>query len=89
MYVEPLTGPTTVDTLPNHTIAAFADHGRVTRTIEEDLEAAAQVMQDLERIGIDVRLVTAQFVNEAIQKSSIPTTSRRATGPAHPHPRSR
>jgi transaldolase len=68
MYVEPLIGPMTVNTLPDQTIAAFADHGRVARTVEEDMEGAAQVMQDLERIGIDVRLVTAQLVNEGIQK---------------------
>jgi transaldolase len=68
IYVEPLIGPMTVNTMPDQTIAAFADHGRVAHTVEEGMEDAVQVMSDLERIGIDFRLVTTQLVNEGIQK---------------------
>jgi transaldolase len=49
-YVEPLIGPNTVNTMPEETIAAFADHGRVREnTVEEDVVEAADSMADLEK----------------------------------------
>jgi transketolase len=68
MYVEPLIGPHTVNTMPDKTIAAFADHGRVADTLEEKVGDAQRVMQALEALGIDFDLVTRQLENEGIQK---------------------
>jgi transaldolase len=69
MYVEPLVAPHTVSTMPAETIAAFADHGRVVaNAIEADLEEAHRVLQDLERVGIDLHCVTWQLQNEGVQK---------------------
>ncbi|BAU49760.1 transaldolase [Sulfurifustis variabilis] len=70
MYVEPLIGPHTVNTMPDETIAAFADHGAVpdTDSVEEEIEEAEQVMRDLRRIGIDFGRVAGQLLNEGIQK---------------------
>jgi len=68
-YVEPLIAPHTVTTMPAETIAAFADHGRVTaNAIEADLEEAHDILRDLERVGIDFHCVTWQLQNEGIQK---------------------
>jgi transaldolase len=68
MYVEPLIGPQTINTLPRKTIAAFADHGKVTATLEQGSEEATQVMRDLQRAGIDVPQVTRQLLDEGIVK---------------------
>jgi transketolase len=68
MYVDPLIGPHTVNTMPEETIAAFVDHGIVKDTVEEGVDEARRVMQGLEKIGIDFRLVTEQLLNEGIQK---------------------
>jgi transketolase len=68
MYVEPLIGPHTVNTMTNETIAAFADHGIVQDTVEERLDEARGVIQDLETVGIDMQLVTEQLLNEGVQK---------------------
>lgn len=70
MYVEPLIGPHTVNTMPDETIAAFADHGTVpdTDTVEEGIEEAEQAMEHLRQVGIDFRQVTAQLINEGVQK---------------------
>ncbi len=68
MYVEPLIGPHTVNTVPGGTITAFRDHGRVGNTVEEDVEEARRVMEDLEKLGIDFDPVAAQLLNEGIQK---------------------
>jgi transaldolase/glucose-6-phosphate isomerase len=54
LYVDGLIGPDTVDTLPPATLAAFQDHGNPSRTVDRDLDAAVQVFQDLERLGISV-----------------------------------
>lgn len=67
-YVEPLIGPYTVNTMPNETIDAFADHGKAELTIEEDIAEARQVMEDLHRVGIDFSAVTQQLEDEGIQK---------------------
>lgn len=68
-YVEPLIAPHTVNTMPAETIAAFAHHGRVIpNAIEADLEEAQRILQDLERLGIDLNCVTWQLQNEGVQK---------------------
>jgi transketolase len=68
MYVEPLIGPHTVNTLPEETIAAFADHGEVGDTVAAGLDAARRVMEELDKAGIDFRVIAAQLENEGIQK---------------------
>ena len=68
-YVEPLVGPDTVNTMPEETINAFADHGVVeANTIEKNLGDAKQTFVDLKAIGIDIDKVTWQLVNEGIEK---------------------
>ncbi len=54
LYVDSLIGPDTVNTLPEATIAAFEDHGRLARTIDTDVEDAREVMHRLEAAGIDM-----------------------------------
>ena len=68
-YVETLIGPETVNTLPDETIDAFADHGMLeANTIEKDLDHAYKIFDDLKKLGIDIDFVTRQLVNEGIQK---------------------
>ncbi len=68
-YVEPLIGKDTVNTMPEVTISAFADHGRIEPdSIEKGLDEAKKVFDDLKKIGIDIDFVTDQLVNEGIQK---------------------
>ncbi len=69
MYVEPLIGDHTVNTLPDQTIEAFADHGKVVKdSILQDVEQAKKEIQELKKCDIDLSFVTAQLVNEGIQK---------------------
>jgi hypothetical protein len=46
-YVDHLIGPDTVKTLRETTIAAFTDHGTPARTIDTDVDEAAEVMDRL------------------------------------------
>ena len=67
MYVETLIGPDTVNTIPPATIDAFRDHGKVERTIDQDLASADKTMADLERAGISMRQVTDQLLDDGIK----------------------
>jgi transaldolase len=68
-YVEPLIGPLTVNTMPNETIDAFADHGVLAdNTIEAGVDEAHQVMRQLAEVGIDFDAVTKQLQHEGVQK---------------------
>ncbi len=68
MYVEPLIGPHTINTLPIKTIAAFADHGKASASLIQGLDEARQLMGDLQAAGIDMRQVTRQLLDEGIEK---------------------
>src|SRR5688572_21406120 len=66
MYVEPLIGAHTVNTMPRATIAAFADHGKVTASLDQGSHEALQIMRDLQRAGIDVPQVTRELLDDGI-----------------------
>ncbi|MDQ3995235.1 MAG: transaldolase [Actinomycetota bacterium] len=68
IYVEELIGPQTVNTMPEETIRAFQDHGRVALTLEGGLDEAKQVFEDLERAGIDYDDVTETLEREGVEK---------------------
>jgi transaldolase len=54
LYVDTLIGPDTVNTLPEATIEAFADHGTVARTVDADSAAAQGILDAAEGVGIDM-----------------------------------
>jgi transaldolase len=66
MYVEELIGPDTVDTMPPATIAAFADHGVVEKTVDRRLGAAEALLGEIEAAGIPMRDVTDKLLVEGI-----------------------
>jgi transaldolase / glucose-6-phosphate isomerase len=68
-YVEPLIGRHSVNTMPDETIDAFADHGVIREnSVEADLEEAHRILHDLEKVGVDLDRVTWQLQNEGAQK---------------------
>jgi transaldolase len=68
MYVEELIGAETVNTMPEETIRAFQDHGKVAPTLESGLDEAKRVLEQLAQVGVDYDDVTATLENEGIQK---------------------
>ncbi len=69
LYVTELIGPYTVNTVPENTLLAFADHGVVRgNTVEEDLEGAHRVLRQLAEAGIDMQAVTERrLVEEGVK----------------------
>jgi len=68
-YVEPLIGAHTVNTMPDETIEAFADHGVVAEnSVEAKLDEARQILRDLAAVGVDLEAATNQLQEEGVQK---------------------
>jgi transaldolase len=65
-YVDHLIGPDTVNTLPEITIAAFTDHGRLARTIDTEVDDAADVMRQLAATGIDMHDVGLTLEDQGV-----------------------
>ncbi len=66
LYVDSLIGPHTVNTLPDSTAAAFEDHGRLARTVDDGVAEARQLIDDLAALGIDIHDVTAKLEDEGV-----------------------
>lgn len=68
MYIEPLIGPETVTTVPDETIAAFADHGTAANTLAEGLDDARRTIQRLKALGIDTENVAEELQVDGVKK---------------------
>jgi transaldolase len=54
LYVDELIGPDTVNTLPDATIEAFADHGTLARRVDADVDQAEAAWRGLTDVGVDL-----------------------------------
>ena len=63
-YVAELIGPDAVNTMPEQTLRAFADHGQVSRTLDADPDAAQLTLEQAAQAGIDLAAVTAELERE-------------------------
>jgi transaldolase len=68
LYVEELIGPETVNTMPEETIEAFQDHGEVALTLEQDVDEAKRVFEQIADAGIDYDDVVVTLEQEGVQK---------------------
>ncbi len=66
MYVEQLIGPNTVNTLPPATLEAFRDHGEVRVTVNENVEAARELLSEIESRGISMDEITDKLLDDGI-----------------------
>jgi transaldolase len=67
VYVEELIGPDVVNTMPEATLRAFADHGRVTRTVDGDPAEAERMLAQAAAAGVDLARITAELEGEGVQ----------------------
>jgi transaldolase len=66
LYVDQLIGPNTVNTLPDATLEAFDDHGRLARTVDSDVSNAHHTWAQLSDAGVDMKDVAAKLEAEGI-----------------------
>ena len=69
LYVSELIAPNLVNTMPEKTLLAFADHGSVSgNSIEPNLLAAKDVISQLTEVGINLDEVTDLLEKEGVEK---------------------
>ena len=71
-YIESLIGPDTVNTVPVETLDAYRNHGDPQARLEQDVERASWVLQQLPELGISIDKVTQQLEDEGVEKFNKP-----------------
>jgi transaldolase len=66
LYVEELTAPETINTMPMATLKAFADHGNVERALSVDTSVAEETLARAEQAGVDLDAITAELEREGV-----------------------
>jgi len=66
LYVEELIAPDVINTMPEATLRAFADHGDASRT-SSDAGAAEETLRRAGEAGIDLAAITAQLEHEGVR----------------------
>jgi len=67
LYVEELIAPDVINTMPEATLRAFADHGNVNRTLGIDTGAPEAILHSAKEAGIDLAAVAAQLEREGVR----------------------
>jgi transaldolase len=68
MYVEPLIGENTINTMPTDTMNAYRAHGKPASRITEGLAEAKAVLENIKSLGIDLDKATQQLEDEGVEK---------------------
>lgn len=64
LYIESLVAPFTVNTMPENTLLAFADHGKDTPAMQNDKELYNEILSQFAAAGIDYVMLGEQLQNE-------------------------
>jgi transaldolase len=67
LYVEKLTVPNVINTMPESTLRAFADHGDVTHALSRVAGSASSTLRRADDAGIDLDAITAQLEREGVR----------------------
>jgi transaldolase len=67
LYIEAFAAPNTVNTMPDKTLLAFADHGEVDHPLPEDGGDADEVLASFESAGVDVDELAARLQKEGAE----------------------
>jgi len=67
LYVEELVAPDVINTMPDATLGAFADHGNVGQELSVDAKAAAATLIRAEGEGIDLDAITTELEREGVR----------------------
>ena len=67
LYIEALAAPDTIDTIPEKTLLAFAEHGELTGTMPIDGGDAEEVLAQFARAGVDDAALAAKLQREGAE----------------------
>ena len=66
LYVEALVAPETINTIPEKTLLAFADHGQAGATLPADGGMAEAVLEEFRRESVDDEALAAQLQRDGV-----------------------
>jgi len=61
LYISGLAAPNTINTMPEKTLLAFADHGQLTGTLPRDGGDCEAVLEDFRKAGLDLEQLAAEL----------------------------
>jgi transaldolase len=67
LYIDALAAPNSINTMPEKTLHAFAEHGRVTATLSAGGGLADAAIFAIERAGVDVAALGAQLQKDGAE----------------------
>lgn len=67
LYVEPLIGAETINTLPDKTLAALRDHGQPAPRLEDGVAEAEAQLAELARLGIDMDAIGDTLQDDGVK----------------------
>jgi transaldolase len=67
LYVSELVGPDVINTMPEATLEAFADHGLAARTVDGAAEEASDILEAAELAGVDLAQITGELEREGVR----------------------
>jgi transaldolase len=68
IYVDNLIGPETVNTMPLSTLKATMNHAEVRPTLDEGIEEARKLFEELKEASVDYDEVVEVLEKEGVQK---------------------
>lgn len=71
LYVEALAAPDTINTIPEKTLCAFADHGRLAGLLPIHGGYAEEVLEEFRREGVDDQALAARLQIEGAEALSV------------------
>ncbi len=67
LYVEELIAPDIVNTMPEATLRAFADHGEIGPPLDADASRAEETLRGAEAAGLDLAALTAELERDGVR----------------------
>ena len=67
LYVEALAAADTIDTVPEKTLLALADHGQVGASLPDDGRDAEAVLEEFRHEGVDTEALSARLQREGVE----------------------
>jgi len=67
LYIEELIGPDTVNTAPPATLENFREHGHARASLEAEVDAAADILAQLDALGISLDQITDELLQDGVK----------------------
>lgn len=67
LYVKNLVAPFTINTIPDDTLLAFADHGEIGKTLPDDSTSAEKIIKQYEDISVNYFKLAEQLQKEGAE----------------------